>query len=146
MYSLYKEKREEEGKDAVSEWVYRKSFNECFNLTLRFHVVHVVLTPYTVFLPHITSTLANSFSLALTLLHISHSSLYQVFVHRHIIFLSFSSNIYLSLTPLKQHSLIHSCSHLYPTSLLHPFLLLYRRRTDTCKTCDSYKVKVEVEG
>ena len=33
MYSLYKEKCEEEGKEAVSEWVYRKTFNTCFNLT-----------------------------------------------------------------------------------------------------------------
>ena len=33
MYRLYKQRCEEESKPPVSSWVYRKTFNECFNLS-----------------------------------------------------------------------------------------------------------------
>lgn len=33
MYRLYKQKCEDESKLAVSAWVYRRTFNECFNLS-----------------------------------------------------------------------------------------------------------------
>ena len=46
MYQLYKEKCERENVQAASEWIYRKVFNEKFNLSFgRYVLLHASLVP-----------------------------------------------------------------------------------------------------
>ena len=117
MYFLYKEMCSSKSQQPVSEWVYCKIFNGEFNLSFGRYVLS--LPP-----PH---THKNT-------LHASHTH-----THTHASpFLSLSLSLshthssWLSLSHNHTHSLTHSLTH-----------TRFSPKTDTCKTCDNFKVKVD---
>ena len=115
MYHLYREMCAEQEVQQVSEWVYRREFNEHFNLSFGRCVCMQL---------HI---------------HTHHQQNACVFVH--CMYKTVFSSLLLSLPPSLPPS--PSLSNSRSLSLTHPPSL--RPKSDTCKTCDAMKTRLDYE-
>ena len=154
MYALYKQKCTQDSKKPVSDWVYRRIFNEEYNLTFGRYVSYgfpanffcVLISLFYPFslacffhaTPLLTKSLSSHF-VSLSLTHLLTFSLAPPLAHA----ISHFSTHFISICIL--HAYSTSELPLFSASLITSYLTIHRPKSDTCKSCDSFKAKIASE-
>ena len=125
MYSFYKEKCERDGTTTASDWIYRKVFNEHFNLSFgRYVATHT----------H-THTHMHMHTHAHTHTHTCAHARTRTCAHTHTHTHTYSCT----------YKPVCTCSNNYVMSYCH-FPYTHSPKSDTCKVCDSLKVQIDAES